>query len=664
MKKYLKVFGLLIIIVVGIIILTIMTEGKEIKNIRSEKQLHSFYEMDDYQELSIFKKLLLLPFSIIDYDHHPSVMYNDWDGTRRYYDGVKNKAGTDVIEETAGTDVMQDVDAKDYSKTNTQVEGVDEADIIKTDGDYIYSISKRDVVITNVKDPLNIAIESVITNSDNSIPMDLIINNNKLIVVSSIGDNYYDQDTITYIYDISDKKTPKEIKRIQLYEPYYTTRSIENKLYIFSKGKLREDGDKVIRDYRIDDNKYQIDIHDIKYLKDYSSDIQTLICTVDLDNLDKNINIESYLMDISNAYVSENAIYLLDYDYYNSDNYSLLDLFGIKGVFGLFDMDDSDNYDYTNIFKFKIDKDKGVKYQTKSRVKGNTVNQYSLDENKGHLRVALESDEGTRIVIFNEDMKKIGESVSVAGGEKMYASRFMNNKAYLVTFKNTDPLFVIDLSDEKNPKFMGELHIPGYSTYLHPYDDTHLIGIGMDTKENIHRDDNGKVISNWTSTEGMKMSLFDVSDISNPKEISKTTIGDRFVSSAILSNPKALLFSKKKNLLAIPVNRYDESDVVIEDGEETIEDSDDTDDNLYTAEGYFVYNIDLDKGFQLRTVINHDKSKSYYYYYNSSKLLRGVYIDNYLFTVSESAVKVHDLESLNEISVLKLEENGVGNYER
>ncbi len=655
MKKYLKIFGLLIVIIIGIIVLTIITEGQEIKSIRSERQLHSFYELDDYQELSIFKKLLLLPFSIIDYNHNP-VVYDDWGGTRRYYDGVKNTADTDVVEEA---------EAKDYSKTNTQVEGVDEADIIKTDGDYIYSISKKDVVITNVKNPLSVEVESVISSTDSSIPMDLILNNNKLIVISSLGDNYYDQDTIVYIYDISDKKGPKELKRIQLYEPYYTTRSIDNKLYIFSKGRLREDGDKVLRDYRVDDTKHQIDIHDIKYLKDYSSDIQTLICTVDLDNIDKSINIESYLMDISNAYVSEKAIYLLDYEYYNRKSYSLLDLFGLKGVFGLIDLDDSDDTDYnnTNIFKFKIDKDKGVKYQAKSKVKGKTVNQYSLDENKGHLRVALESEDGTRIVIFNEDMRKIGESISVAKGERMYASRFMNNKAYFVTFKNTDPLFVIDLSNEKKPKFMGKLHIPGYSTYLHPYDDTHLIGIGVDTKENISRDDNGRVISNWTSTNGMKMSLFDVSDISNPKEISKTTIGDRLVRSAILTNPKALLFSKKKKLLAIPVNRYDEDDVVIEDGGEQIEDADDNDDNLYTAEGYFVYNIDLDNGFKLRGVINHDKNKSNYYYYNSSKLLRGVYIDNYLFTVSESAVKVHDLESLNEISVLKLEENGVGNYE-
>ena len=140
----------------------------------------------------------------------------------------------------------------------------------------------------------------------------------------------------------------------------------------------------------------------------------------------------------------------------------------------------------------------------------------------------------------------------------MYATRFMGDKAYLVTYRNTDPLFVIDLKDETNPKVLGELHIPGYSSYLHPYDENHLIGIGMETEETVNRDAYGKVISTSAIVTGMKMSLFDVSDVTNPKEISKTVIGDRYTLSSVLTNPKALLFSKEKELLAIPVNNYDE----------------------------------------------------------------------------------------------------------
>ena len=244
----------------------------------------------------------------------------------------------------------------------------------------------------------------------------------------------------------------------------------------------------------------------------------------------------------------------------------------------------------------------------------------------------------------------------------MYASRFMGNKAYLVTYRNTDPLFVVDLSNNKKPEVVGELKIPGYSTYLHPYDETHLIGIGMDTEEHINRDSEGKVISSWVTTKGMKMCLFDVSDINNPKEIAKTTIGDRRTVSAILTNPKALLFSKEKQLLAIPVNNYNE------DFETTSSTSYSEEINNYMSynkerisEGYFVYNIDLKDGFKLKGIINHEvrKNNYYYYYYNYSKLLRGLYIDDNLYTVSESNIKVNKLEDLTELSSIKINNKGV-----
>ena len=218
-------------------------------------------------------------------------------------------------------------------------------------------------------------------------------------------------------------------------------------------------------------------------------------------------------------------------------------------------------------------------------------------------------------------------------------------------------LFVVDLSNVNNPEVMGELKIPGYSTYLHPYDETHLIGIGMDTEEHVNKDNDGKVLSTWVTVNGMKMCLFDVSDINNPKEIAKTTIGDRRTASAILTNPKALLFSKEKNLLAIPVNNYTE-DFEIESSttyEEEI--------NSYTnynkervSEGYFVYNINLDTGFNLKGVITHDATTTtnQYYYYYKSKQLRGLYIEDDLYTVSENSIKVNKLDDLEEISCIKI----------
>ena len=234
----------------------------------------------------------------------------------------------------------------------------------------------------------------------------------------------------------------------------------------------------------------------------------------------------------------------------------------------------------------------------------------------------------------------------------MYASRFIGDKAYLVTYRNTDPLFVIDLSNPKNPKVLGKLKIPGYSTYLHPYDENHLIGIGMDTKEIINRDISGNVYGTSVRITGMKMCLFDVSDVDNPIEVDKTTIGDERTVSAILTNPKALLFSKEKELLAIPVNNYQD--------EFSIDNTDSYEreielykrKNDYISEGYFVYHIDLD-GFDLKGVINHETiNKNDRPYYYQSKLLRGLYIEDNLYTVSETEIKVNDLKDLNEISKL------------
>ena len=242
----------------------------------------------------------------------------------------------------------------------------------------------------------------------------------------------------------------------------------------------------------------------------------------------------------------------------------------------------------------------------------------------------------------------------------MYSSRFIGDRAYLVTYKTVDPLFVIDLSDEKNPKVLGELKIPGYSTYLHPYDENHLIGIGMETKERINRNINGTVTSTSATIVGMKMALFDISNVNNPKQISSTVIGDSRTTSAILTNPKALLFSKEKQLIAIPVNHY-ATDFQLNSSSDTyssVISSYKNKSTNYIGEGYLVYNLNLEQGFKYKGLIAHENVKtnnkySYSYSY-TTKLLRGMYIENNLYTVSENALKVNALDTLDLISELKI----------
>ena len=646
MKKNKTLLLIVICIVVVLFGFLFYKDKEEIKTIKSEKQLLQFYESSKYSDMTFMEKMATLPFSIFLYDRYYTKDYG-WD----YVEDVAiNEAATKDGTYATG-------DAKDYSKTNIQVEGVDEADIIKTDGDYIYSISGYNVIITDVKDPENIEIVSTIQNS--VIPSDLLLYENKLVVISAdVSINRNEQNTNVRIYNIEDKKNPKLLKSFELKEPYFTTRCIDGKLYIFSKGYLREANDKIVRKYVEDNKSKEIPLDHIKYLKKNPTRIQTLIAEVDLNEI-KDIRLNSYLMDISNSYVSKDNIYLLNTKYSYDGDISLKTIFGWKGIFGIFDSVENDYDSYTEIYKFKIDEKKGVDLKSHNKVKGRIINQYSLDEKDKNIRIALETDDGARIAILDDNLKLIGETDPVAEGERMYASRFMGDKAYLVTYRNTDPLFVIDLSNPKEPEVMGELKIPGYSTYLHPYDENHLIGIGMDSDEVIDRDENGHVISEWATITGMKMSLFDVSDITNPIEIDHTTIGDSRTVSAILTNPKALLFSKEKELLAIPVNHYNE-DYILEDVE-TYEDEVEgltRNPKDYVAEGYFVYKVNLD-GFNLRGVITHNKEKERYFYYgNNSKLLRGLYIDDNLYTVSEDEIKVNDLKELNEISSVKISDKG------
>ena len=305
--------------------------------------------------------------------------------------------------------------------------------------------------------------------------------------------------------------------------------------------------------------------------------------------------------------------------------------------------------------------------EVQTKIKGETINQYSLDEKDNHLRIALYNNKGSRVAIFDEKLKQIGISNYVAKGETMYSSRFIGNKVYFVTYKTMDPLFVMDLSDETNPKVLGELKIPGYSTYLHPYDENHIIGIGMETKETVRRNYSGRVISTTAKIVGMKMALFDVSNVNTPIQISSVVIGDSRTTSAILTNPKALLFSKEKSLIAIPVNNYsDDFEINASDSYSSLVNNYSKYNcgnynfypkynKPYIAEGYFVYNINIQDGFKLKGIITHEKEKNTYYN-NTTKLLRGLYIDNNLYTVSETAIKVNDLDSLKQVGEIKIKE--------
>ena len=246
---------------------------------------------------------------------------------------------------------------------------------------------------------------------------------------------------------------------------------------------------------------------------------------------------------------------------------------------------DKNNNGSTNtiLYKFAYE-EKGVKFVSKGEVPGTITNQFSMDEHNDNFRIAtteynnsvvsplvdgkvtIQSEDpsisvsnksqnqmSNNLYILGKDMKVVGKIQGIANGEQIYSVRFIGDRAYMVTFMLTDPLFVIDLKNPTSPKILGELKIPGFSNYLHPYDDTHLIGFGMDTTViNEGGEDRAK-------TKGLKIAIFDVSNVSKPVQQFTTTIGGAGTYSEVLNNHKALLFSKEKKLLALPVteNNYD-----------------------------------------------------------------------------------------------------------
>ncbi len=249
------------------------------------------------------------------------------------------------------------------------------------------------------------------------------------------------------------------------------------------------------------------------------------------------------------------------------------------------------------------------------------------------------------VYVLDMSLNTVGKLENIAPDESIYAARFMGNRAYLVTFKSIDPLFVIDLSDPASPKILGQLKIPGFSDYLHPYDETHIIGVGKEVNESVDAD---KVHSPnavyYTAVGGVKLSLFDVSDVSNPKEIAKVAIGDRGTDSEALRDHKAFLFNRDKGLLVIPIMLYQKSLEPFFYGG-------------YEWQGAYVFNVSLDNGFAFRGRITHapgGANSTSYYYYGPYSVTRSLYIDGVLYTVSQKEIKMNSLGDLSELNKIDL----------
>ncbi len=536
--------------------------------------------------------------------------------------------------------------ASDYSGTNVQVAGVDEADIVKSDGRYLYVLTGDELVIVDAY-PARTA-EKLSSIDTDFYASEMFVNGDKLVIFGT-GDYY---ETRVLIYDISDREDPELEESLTVDGYYVDSRMIGNYVYLIANEPAyyyAEDDleiPAVTRDGEIEGERGCGTVYYFEDMPEYHT--FTNIVSIDLD--DNDVSSEVYLTgSAENIYMSSDNIYMVytSYGYYPDIAYEAAEI--------AIGMPVPREYEEKTIIHKLAAHEGDIIYMGEGEVPGHVLNQFSMDEHDGHFRIATtvgnvarfadQASSTNNVYVLDEDMEVVGELEDLAPGEKIYSARFMGQRCYLVTFRKVDPLFVIDLADPENPEVLGKLKIPGYSDYLHPYGEDYLIGLGKDAIPAEEGD--------FSWYQGVKLSLFDVSDFENPKEISVVTIGDRGTESYALHDHKAFLFSEEKNLLVIPIllAEVDESRYAGRVEPNTHGD--------YVYQGAYVFSVDPEDGFELTGRITHlddDKEllKSGYYFDSAYSVKRSLYMDDVLYTISDEKVlmnRLGDLKQVNEVAL-------------
>ncbi len=572
-------------------------------------------------------------------------------------DGGSTESESKSVESSSSSD--------EYSETNVQVEGVDEADIVKTDGQYIYLIRNYTVTIVEAHPQENLEkiIEMDIPDFEFT-PEELYVDGDQLVIVGTTynyGDydygfepmfwGYHEDRAAAYIYDISDPSAPVLERFVEFDGYYHDSRKVDDTLYlIINKWDYY---DLYYYDYTVDEVNIEelvplyydsktgeeeqiVQCGDIRYVPRERELNYTIAAAIPLDDPNGEIDKEVIVGNSENIYSSRDNLYLASTNY-DSDNYY---------------------YDWNNaktlVHRFSLDGGE-LEYADSGKVPGTILNQFSMDEYDDHFRIATtegsfwsEAPSSNNLYVLNMDLDVTGSVERLAPGETIYSTRFMGDTGYIVTFKKIDPLFVLDLSDPYNPIVKGELKIPGYSDYLHPFGDDYLIGFGKDA-EDPEEEETWLRDMDFAWYQGMKISLFDVSDLENPIQVDSVGIGDRGTESELLYNHKALMFDEAKGLIAFPIEV-----AIVEDPNAPANTYGET-----VFQGAYVYDFD-ESGFSFKGMITHygeefADSDAYWYYYNWDKeVLRILYIGDTLYTVAEGSIKASDLDTLEELNYLDL----------
>lgn len=489
-------------------------------------------------------------------------------------------------------------EAVSFTGTNVQEEGVDEADLMKTDGHYLYALNRPEKTVHIFEiHPAGELTEVKQIPISSWQPDSLYLAKDKLVILSAAMEAGHwsgcsSSKTTVAIWDVAQPEDPQLQDELNYNGCLVSSRRIGRKLYLAmqtdgvsprlsywpdgyfscdeeetplqkSIAKLRESNEAVLQGLAFSDifpaysSMEGDDCSHLYFADDVSGTSIASVVGIDLRPVKDEAQITSVLGTASTVYASSNAMYLAA----------------------------PADRDFTMIHQFRFEGgEESFRYTGSQAVEGQLLNSFALSEFEGVLRIATTvGNSDSRLYTLNADEENLPVMGSVSGlgkGEKIYAVRFLGPKAFVVTFKKVDPLYVVDLSDPQEPSVKGELKIPGFSTYLHILDGNHLIGIGHAA------DDQGS----FTWFQGVQLSLFDVSDSAQPRAIQQITIGGRGTSSDAVFNHHAVTFDGKSHLLVLPIDYYEGDGLGSNVGN-------------FQYSGFHLYDVDLRDGFLQERVI-------------------------------------------------------------
>ena len=329
-------------------------------------------------------------------------------------------------------------------------------------------------------------------------------------ILAVVGYDYSKNDcTVIELYDIVDKTKPKLINEFSQDGGYFTSRLVGSKVILLSQYAVYPEDlelekglaiyNDVVPETVTNGSAQPLKPNMITILpqdKNYS-EVYTVMTTVDLEADEFKPVTSAVLGSGDNVYCTNENLYICDTVYKHTETTHGNGMISV-----------TNHTQTTKIHRFSI-KDGTLKSEASGEVNGRALNQFSIDEKGGYVRIATTDSEANNVYVLDMSLKEVAKIDGIAKGETIQSVRYIGDYGYVVTFRQTDPLFVIDFKNMKAPKIVGELKIPGFSSYLHPFNG-YLVGIGTDG------DENGTV-------DALKISLFDISDPTNPQEI------DRFI---------------------------------------------------------------------------------------------------------------------------------------